>query len=113
MTPVSIRGGWLGSWKRDFGWDIGEPGHNFTLANPANWQQAVTGSLLSHMGEHGPMLLLRDGQIEPPVAHYLERVQPQRSAPSAQLTNHGWILGTADTIPRASQIQIDSLLEPK
>ena len=44
------QGCWLGSWNRDFGRDTGEPGQNFTFANPANWQQAVTGSLLSHMG---------------------------------------------------------------
>lgn len=107
------QGWWLGSWNRDFGWDIGEAGHNFTFVNPANWQQAVTGSLLAHMGKHGPMILLSSGQLTDPLRRYLERVRPTWTAPSDQLFNHGWILGGTEAIPRQTQLEIDDLFEPK
>ena len=51
------RGYWIDWFSRDFGWGIAEAGHNCTFANPEDWQQAVTGSLLAHMGKHGPMIL--------------------------------------------------------
>lgn len=107
------QGWWLGSWNRDFGWDIGEPGHNYTFVNPRDWQQAVTGSLLAHKGKHGPMILLASGQLSDPLRRYLERVRPTWTAPSDQLVNHGWILGGVDSIPWQTQLEIDDLFEPK
>ena len=104
-------GFWIGSWARDFGWGIAEAGHNFTFVNPDDWTQATTGSLLSHMGKHGPMLLLPSGGLNEPIRRYLRMVAPARSAPADQLTNHGWILGGADRIPPAVQGEIDALLE--
>jgi hypothetical protein len=104
------QGYWISSGARDFGWGIAEAGHNFTFADPNDWQQAVTGSLLSHMGKHGPMLLVRPGDIPESVARYLQTVQPTASGPTDILVNHGWILGDTRRIGWSVQADIDILL---
>ena len=105
------QGYWIDWWSRDFGWGIAEAGHNFTFANPDEWQQAVTGSLLSHMGKHGPIILLRSEGPDENLRRYLELVKPSAGAPNDQLNNHGWILGGTDRISWAAQA--DLLLEPR
>lgn len=107
------QGYWIDWWSRDFGWGIAEAGHNFTFVNPDDWQQAVTGSLLSHMGKHGPMILLRSEGPDENLSRYLELVKPSAGAPNDQLNNHGWILGGTDRISWAVQADIDLLLEPR
>lgn len=107
------QGYWIDWWNRDFGWDIGEAGHNFTFVNPDDWQQAVTGSLLSHMGKHGPMILVRPDDPGDALRKYLEKVKPVWGAPNDQLNNHGWILGGIDRISWTAQTEIDLLLEAK
>ena len=107
------QGYWIDWWSRDFGWGIAEAGHNFTFANPDEWQQAVTGSLLWHMGKHGPMILLRSEGPDENLSRYLELVKPSAGAPNDQLNNHGWILGGTDRISWAAQADIDLLLEPR
>lgn len=107
------RGYWIGSRSRDFGWGIQEAGHNFTFANPDHWQQAVAGSLLSHMGKHGPMILVRPEGLSDAAAQYLDRVRPPEGAPNDQLNNHGWILGGVDSIRWGAQADIDVLLEKR
>lgn len=104
------QGYWINWWNRDFGWDIGEAGHNFTFVNPADWQQAVTGSVLSHMGKHGPMILLSGGNVDQPTTDYLNKVKPSWTATNDQLNNHGWILGGTDKIPWTAQADIDWML---
>jgi hypothetical protein len=107
------QGYWIGSSARDFGWGIAEAGHNFTFANPDDWQQAVTGSLLAHLGKHGPMILVRpDGPNERAMG-YLEMVRPTAGAPDDELDNHGWILGDTRRISWAAQADIDILLEAR
>lgn len=105
------QGRWIGASRRDFGWDIGEAGHNFAVVNPDDWTTAVTGSLLSHLGKHGPMLLAPGGQLTDAEASYLASVRPSRAAPADQLVNHAWILGGPTRISAATQVQIDRLLE--
>ena len=107
------QGYWIDYWARDFGWGISEAGHNFTFANPDDWQQAVTGSLLSHMGKHGPMILVRPEGVGDQAARFLELVRPSRGAANDQLNNHGWILGGTDKISWAAQADIDLLLEAR
>ena len=107
------QGYWIDWWSRDFGWGIAEAGHNFIFANPDDWQQAVTGSLLSHMGKHGPMILIRSNGPDEVLSRYLELVKPSAGAPNDQLNNHGWILGTTDRISWTAQADIDLLLEPR
>lgn len=107
------QGYWIGWWPRDFGWGISEAGHNFTFVNPDDWQQAVTGSLLSHMGKHGPMILVRLDGLSEGTARYLQMVRPTWVAPNDQLNNHGWILGGNNRIKWETQAEIDWLLEAK
>ena len=107
------QGYWIDWWSRDFGWSIAEAGHNFTFVNPDDWQQAVTGSLLSHMGKHGPMILIRPNGPDENVMRYLKMVKPEESAPNDQLNNHGWILGGTDRISWTAQADIDLLPEVK
>jgi len=52
------------------------------------------------------MLLLRNGALGSRVQKHLAGVQPNRAAPSVQLTSHRWILGGADSISREAQLQI-------
>ena len=90
-----------------------EAGHNFTFVNPDDWPQAVTGSLLSYMGKHGPMILVRPQGLSEGTALYLEMVKPRIGTSNDQLNNHGWILGGTDQISWAAQADIDLQLEPK
>lgn len=106
------QGYWIGSWARDFGWGIAEAGHNFTFVNPVDWQVAVTGSLLSHMGKHGPMILLDEGRLSESARRYLDLVRPARTSPADQLVNHGWILGSRSQVPWEVQADIDMALGP-
>ena len=105
------QGRWIGWSNRDVGWGIAEAGHNFTFANPADWQIAVTGSLLSHLGKHGPMILLPNGAITDALTRYLTLVKPEAGAPSDQLINHGWVLGGLDQIDWRTQADLDLLLD--
>lgn len=107
------QGYWIDWFGRDFGWGIAEAGHNFIFANPDDWQQAVTGSLLAHMGKHGPLILLRDDGPDEKTVRYLEMVKPTEGAANDQLNNHGWILGGTDRVTWTAQADIDLLLEPK
>jgi hypothetical protein len=106
-------GYWFGSSTRDFGWGVAEAGHNFTFANPDDWPSAVAGSVLSHLGKHGPMLLVRQGGLPEDVVRYLEMVRPSSGAPGAELFNHGWILGDTQRIGWPVQAHVDALLEPR
>lgn len=107
------QGYWINWWSRDFGWDIGEAGHNFTFVNADDWQQAVTGSLLSHMGKHGPMILVGQNGVNEQTAQYLEKVKPLWTAANDQLNNHGWVLGDTSKISWEAQADIDLLLNQK
>jgi hypothetical protein len=73
----------------------------------------VTGSLLSHMGKHGPVILVRTDGPGDGAIRYLEMVKPAAGATDDQLNNHGWILGGTDRISWAAQADIDVLLEAK
>jgi hypothetical protein len=107
------QGRWIGFSTRDFGWGLAEAGHNFTFVNPDDWQLAVTGSLLSHLGKHGPMLLVDAGGLSEATTRYLEMVRPTAGSPADQLTNHGWILGNTSRISWPMQASIDFLLESR
>jgi len=107
------QGYWVGWWQRDFGWGISEAGHNFTFVNPDDWQIAVTGSLLSHMGKHGPMILVPPTGLTEGEMRYLEYVRPTWGPPNDQPANHGWVLGGTDRITWPVQADIDASLEPR
>lgn len=101
---------WIGKSPRSFGWGIAEAGHNFIFVNPKDWQAAVAAAVLSHKGKHGPQLLVSKDTIPQPVVKYLETVKPSQSAPQEQLFNHGWIIGSTDSISKETQVEIDRLL---
>lgn len=105
------QGRWIGFSRRDFGWSVTESGHNFTIVDPADWQLAVTGSLLSHMGKHGPMLLLSGGALPDSTAAYLASVRPESTSLDQLTFNHAWILGTLARIPWSVQVAVDTLLD--
>jgi hypothetical protein len=105
------QGYWLGSSRRDFGWGIAEAGHNFVFADPDDWPLAVTGSLLAHMGKHGPLIVLPGGQPTEVTRRYLELVRPRGRAVHDALHNHGWVLGGVDSISAAVQAELDLLLD--
>lgn len=107
------QGHWIGWSSRDFGWGITEAGHNFTIVNPADWHAAVAGSLLSHMGKHGPMLFSSETGLDSVTARYIASVRPPSAAPRDQLTNHAWILGPVGDISWPAQADIDLLLQPE
>lgn len=102
-----------GTWPRDFGWGIAEAGHNFTFVRPEDWQAAVTGSVLSHLGKHGPMLLVRSNGVPEAVRRYLDAIRPSLTVPKDQLLNHGWVLGPPSAIGSQAQSQIEGLLTPR
>lgn len=107
------QGHWIGWSSRDFGWGITEAGHNFTIVNPSDWHAAVAGSLLSHMGKHGPMLFATQLGVDSVTARYIASVRPPAAAPRDQLTNHAWILGPLSEISWSAQGDIDLLLQPE
>jgi hypothetical protein len=78
--------------------------------NPADWQLAVTGSLLSHLGKHGPMLLLPNGAIDDVTRSYLASLKAHGRSVRDELVNHGWILGTTASISREVAGDLDLLL---
>lgn len=71
------------------------------------------GSLFSHMGKHGPVILIRPEGMSEGVARYLEMVKPPWGVPNHHVNNYGWILGDTDKISWQAQGDIDWLLEPK
>lgn len=106
------QGRWIGFSLRDFGWGLAEAGHNFVIVNPANWHAAVTGSLLSHMGKHGPLLFAGTAGVDSATAQYIASMRPSAAAPRDQLTNHAWILGPVSSISWAAQADLDLMLQP-
>lgn len=106
------QGHWIGWSSRDFGWGVTEAGHNFVIVNPTDWHAAVTGSLLSHMGKHGPLLFAGPAGVDSATAQYIASTRPPAAAPRDQLTNHAWILGPVGSISWPAQGDIDLLLAP-
>ena len=105
--------GYRMTWSnRDFGWGIAEAGPNYTVVRQSNWQLAVTGSLLSHMGKHGRILVLGSETLSDKLVNYMKLVQPTWGAPADQLNNHAWILGSPKEVPPTLVGRLDALLEP-
>ncbi len=107
-------GAWLWQEQRSFGWGIDEPGHNsiiVSLDGPGGWQTAMAATALSHMGKHGPVLILEGDEIPEPVARFLRDIQPYPTAAQQQLLNHAWIIGGEETIAWETQAELDGMLE--
>ena len=106
-------GWWIRRTPRTFGWGVGEAGHNFTFINPKYPLQAVPAAVLSHMGKHGPFLLVKEDEVPDPVIRYLQKVQPNFTSSKEQLFNHGWIIGDHTAISNAIQQEVDKFLQVK
>lgn len=106
-------GWWIRRTPRMFGWGIGEAGHNFTFINPEFPLEAVPAAVLSHMGKHGPFLLVKEDEIPTPIIKYLQTVQPAFTSSQRQLFNHGWIIGGSTAISSNVQRELDKLLQVK
>lgn len=104
---------WIFQIPRKFGWSIAEAGHNFTFINPKYPEYAIPASILSHMGKHGPFLMVNEKAIPPAVANYLLTVQPTYTASQEQLFNHGWIIGNTAMISPEVQYLVDRQLQLK
>ena len=108
-------GAWFWQKARAMGWGIDEAGHNAIFVNPdgpGGWQNAMPATTLSHMGKHAPVLVVEAGSVPQPAAEYLESSKPYPTALQQQLTNHGWIIGGAETISWNTQTVLDQMLDP-
>lgn len=104
----------IGQVPRLFGWGIQEEGHSYTFGNPGELMSVLPAAILSHMGKHGPMLLVARDEIPASVASYLGKVRPSAAAiPALQQLNHGWIIGDSRQISGRVQAWLDDSLSPK
>ena len=63
--------------KKNFGWNIVDPGHGLVFANARRPQDAAAAAALSGTGTYGPLLLLTDAGVLPqPLQDYLLDIQP-------------------------------------
>lgn len=105
--------GWWVDWEpREFGWGIAQSGHNFVVGDADDPLSVIPAAVLGHMGKHGPILLVADGQVPDRVRDYLELVRPGATGPAESIVNHGWIIGTEARVPWSVQREIDLLLRP-
>ncbi|MDW7674035.1 MAG: cell wall-binding repeat-containing protein [Bacillota bacterium] len=104
-------GWWIRRTTREFGWGIAEAGHNFTIINPDYPEMAIPAAALSHMGKHGPFLLVKSNQVPEPIIRYLKIVQPTFLSSQEQLFNHGWIIGDQEIIGSSVLYELDKLLQ--
>jgi hypothetical protein len=96
-----------------FGWGIVDPGHGMVFARVGKPLEAAAAAPLSGAGTFGPLLLLdRIDKVPQVLQQYLLDIQPGfQDDPVRGVYNHGWIVGTRDTISVAEQARIDALLE--
>ncbi len=104
-------GYWFRNVPRTFGWAIGEAGHNFIFVNPAYPEMAIPAAALSHMGKHGPFLIVGQDQVPEAVTRYLKTVQPGFVSSQEPLFNHGWVIGDQDVISSEVLHTVDELLQ--
>jgi hypothetical protein len=108
-------GAWFWQKPRGMGWGLSEAGHNAIFANPGGpggWANVLPATTLSHMGKHGPLLVVDAAGVPDQVASYLQIWKPYPTAPQQQLTNHGWIIGGEETVNWHTQTLIDQMLDP-
>ena len=96
-----------------FGWGIVDPGHGLVFARAGRPLEAAAVAPLSGSGTFGPLLLLDDPtRLPQALQQYLLDIQPGfQEDPVRGVYNHGWIVGTRDTISVAEQARLDALME--
>jgi hypothetical protein len=98
-----------------FGWGVTDPGHGFQFADPGQPAAAGAAAPLAASGSYGPLLVInRDGSLPGVVREYLRDVRPGYSSdPVRGVYNRGWMIGDTESVPAATQAEIDGLLEIK
>jgi hypothetical protein len=96
-----------------FGWGVDESGHGMVFTRAGRPLYAAAAAPLSGAGSYGPLFLLDSaGRVPGPLQSQLLDTQPgYRTDPVAGVYNHGWIIGTKDSISVPVQARIDALLE--
>jgi len=97
----------------EFGWGIVTPGHGMVFMRADRPLYAAAAAPLSGAGSYGPLLLLDNAvRLPGPLQSQLLDTQPAyRTNPVSGVYNHGWIIGTPDSISVPVQARIDALLE--
>ena len=97
----------------EFGWGIVTPGHGMVFMRTGRPLYAAAAAPLSGAGSYGPLFLLDDAVRFPgPLQSQLLDTQPAyRTNPVAGVYNHGWIIGSRESISVPVQARIDALLE--
>ncbi len=96
----------------DFGWNINDPGHGFTIANADRPLDAAAAAPLSAPGgTPGPLLLTDDADAVPgQLRGFLADTQPGFvDDPTRAVYNRVWILGDEAAISAGFQAQVDAL----
>jgi len=95
----------------DFGWNINDPGHGFTIANVERPLDAAVGAPLAAGGKPGPLLVTTDSElVSAPLQGFLSDTQPGfLDDPSRAVYNHVWLLGDSSAISVPFQAQVDEL----
>lgn len=96
----------------DFGWNINDPGHGFTIANVVRpLDPPAAAALASTGGSPGPLLLTDDAKTVPPALQsFLSDTQPGfEDDPTRAVFNHVWIIGDTTAISVPFQAQVDQL----
>lgn len=95
----------------DFGWDINDPGHGFTVANADRPLDAAVASPLAAGGKPGPLLLTDSAERMPAsLREFLLDTKPGFSEdPARAIYNHIWLIGDEGAVSVELQAQIDEL----
>lgn len=104
---------WVVKGTREFGWGLSEPGHNYTIVNPARWQVALPAVLFSHRGKHGVMLYSHADALDEATLTFLTELRPPYIDRRQQIYSFAWVIGDFSTISVSAQHQLEGLLRPQ
>ena len=100
----------------DFGWNILDPGHGFSIANTDRPADAGAGAPLAAGGKPGPLLLTDSAETIPAqLESFLLDTKPGfTDDPTRAVYNHLWLLGDESAFSLPFQAKVDQLtrLEP-
>ena len=96
-----------------FGWGVTTPGHGMVFMRSGRPLFAAAAAPLSGAGSYGPLFLLDSSTRLPQTlqSQLLDTQPAYRTDPVAGVYNHGWIVGTKDSVSVLEQARIDALLE--
>lgn len=106
-------GWWWDESPRDFGWGIAQAGHNFVIGSADDMLGMIPAAVLSHMGKHGPILLVARDSVPQVTRDYLKMVQPDIvAAPDEAILNFAFIIGDPSRVSWEVQRELTRLLSP-